>query len=138
MTTLANFAVGTDAIPAKGTTSPVTWYVYSRNFNQIIWKETSSTIYTLYKTASVGWRLPTAKSKLTRVNYKLVIPVDRPTVDSASNTTHNVVGNIQVAIETIMPAIATSAEKQEAVRIALQQFLDSQVYLTLSGSSFPS
>jgi hypothetical protein len=137
MATITDLAIGTDNVPSKGTTSPVTWKVFDTGANKVTWRNTTSTIYSLFPSISLGWRQPTAKSKLTRATVKFIYPIDRPTVDSASNTTHNVVGSIQFNVEAIFPTITTQTERNEAQREFMQAMLDAQFLNVLCGYSFP-
>jgi len=134
----SDLAIGTDAVPSKGTTSPVAWSVYQRENNLVVWKDTTLSIYSLFPTVTISWRLPTAKSQVTRVTYKYKQPVDRPTVDSASNTTHKVIGNIQYLLEVIVPQESTASERSAALRIFIQSLLDAQMLNALKANYYPN
>jgi hypothetical protein len=137
MSAVSALAVGTDSVPAKGTTSPVAWSITQVSPTLVSFNDITTGIYSLYPTFSIGWRLPTAKSKLHRVTFKKVTPLDRPVVDAGSNTTHVVAGTIQATIDIVIPTLATSAERTEFYRQLIQILLDAQPKAAISDLNFP-
>lgn len=125
MSAVTALAVGTDSLPAAGTTSPVAWAVAQVSPNLVAFEDRTLSIYELYPKFSIGWRLPSGKSKLHRVTFKKTTPLDRPVVDAGSNTTHVVAGTIQANIEIIIPTVATTAERLEFMRSLIQCLLQS-------------
>jgi hypothetical protein len=137
MTAVSALAVGTDAIPAKGTTSPVAYAVEKMGSNSVTWSDFAGAIYALNKTASLTWRYPTGKSQLHRINMSLVTPLDRPVTDAGSNTTHVVVGPLRYNGEFIIPTSATAAETSEFIRRVIQTTLDAQFKGAIADRAFP-
>jgi len=135
--TISSLAVGTDAIPSKGTTSPVSYPVEKASPTLVGWSDFAGAIFALNKTASIGWRYPTAKSKLHRVTYVISTPLDRPVTDAGSNTTHVVAGTLNCKMEFVIPTLATSAERSEFLRRVVQTILDSQFEAAVTNLSFP-
>jgi hypothetical protein len=137
MSAISALAVGTDAVPAKGTTSPVAHSVEKVQPTLVAWSDMAGAIFSLNKTTALSWRYPTVKSKIHRVTLTKATPLDRPVTDSGSNTTHIVAGTIQVKMEFIIPTLATSAERTEFFRALIQTLLDTQFKAAVSDLNFP-
>lgn len=137
MSAISALAVGTDAVPAKGTTSPVAYSVEKNQPNIVSWSDRAGAIYSLNGIVGLGWRFPTTKSKLHRVTITYTKPLDRPVTDAGANTTHIVAGNINLRMDLVIPTLATSAERTEFFRAMIQVLLDAQFKSAVADLNFP-
>lgn len=134
MTTTA-LAIGTDAIPSKGTTTPVTWNVAAVNANLVEFENRASGVYLLYPRTTFGWKRPTATVSRHKLTFKLAIPIVRLAPDGITNIS---VGTILYVIDATLPTLATNAELAEANRVFIQTLLDSQFKDAFGALSFPN
>ena len=130
-------AVGSDAIPSKGTTSPVSYGITAAGGQRVQWSTNDAPLYNLNKSVTMSWRLPNSKSPLLKPSFIFSHPLDRPVTDAGSNTTHVVAGNITCRMDFIIPTLATNAEKTEFYRALVQVLLDDQFISAISTSDFP-
>jgi hypothetical protein len=137
MSAISTLSQGLDSAPSAGTTTPITWTVGQVSPTLVVWRDTTSGIFEFHRTYSIGWRLPTKSSKVYRTTVKFVTPLDRPVVDSGSNTTHVLAGSIQANIEVITPTTATAAERVTFHRALIQLLLQTYTLQSMQNSDYP-
>jgi hypothetical protein len=134
MTTTA-LAIGTDAIPSKGTTSPVTWKVASVQSNLVSFENAASGVYVLYPRTTLGWKQPTATVTRHKIQLRVAIPIIRLAPDGVTDIS---AGTILFTVDSVQPTIATNAELAEAYRILVQTMLDAQLKAAFGDLTFPN
>jgi hypothetical protein len=133
--TTSNLAIGTDAVPAKGTTTPVTWNVAAVSSSLVEFENRTSGVYLLYPRTTLGWKRPSASVARHKITFRLKVPVIRVGADGVTDTA---AANILYTIDAVLPTLATNAELTEAYRIFIQTLLDGQMKDAFGGLVFPN
>lgn len=139
MAAVSSIVIGYGETPAPDITSvPVVTFTVAQVSPALVnYEERSSGVYMLYARQSLGWRLPTAKSKLHRVSFKYSTPLNRPVVDANANTTNIVAGSIQASLEFIIPTLATQGERIVFYRQLVQSLLHAEHQESIYFLDFP-